>query len=139
MASSDKSYAQLQAEAAQGDEFARQFVSIFLPYPSREAAEAVAPQVVAAVLEEAGEASSQSDIYFYHCPYLGEDNRCTVYGTSKRPAICGSYPETPLVFVYENCAWQPWKAETHPDTLVAHALLALCTHWSQLLRASLSA
>lgn len=138
MASSDASYKELQARAATGDEFARQFTSIFLPYASRDAARQVAPDVVEAVLAEAGEEAGDSErIFFYHCPYLGEDNRCSIYGTAKRPAICSSYPETPLSFVYERCAWKPWKDDTHSATLAAHALLALCSDYAEKLKASL--
>lgn len=140
MASSDARYEELVKRAANGDEFARQFTSIFLPYSSREAARQRAPHVVDAVLAEASEeAEGEEHIYFYHCPYLGEDNRCSVYGTDKRPSICASYPETPLSFVYEKCAWRPWKDDTHVDMMVAHAMLALCTQISETLRASLSA
>jgi Fe-S-cluster containining protein len=138
MASHDAPYEVLRQRAEAGDEFARQFTSIFLPYASREAARQKAPEVVEAVLAEAGtEKPGEETIFFYHCPYLSEDNRCSVYGTDKRPAICASYPETPLSFVYEKCAWHPWKEETHLDTLAAHALLALCSQYSEKLRASL--
>lgn len=140
MASADAPYEELQARAKAGDEFARQFTSIFLPYASREAAIKVAPDVVKAVLAEAGEKENDGErVYFYHCPYLGEDNRCSVYGTDKRPSICQSYPETPLSFVYEKCAWKPWKDETHQDTLAIHAMLALCNQYADTLRASLLA
>jgi Fe-S-cluster containining protein len=139
MASTDAPYETLQQRAAEGDEFARQFTSIFLPYASREAARQVAPTVVDAALAEAvEEPDGEEKLYFYHCPYLGEDNRCTVYGTDKRPAICSSYPETPLSFVYKNCSWRPWKEDTHMDTLLAHAMLALCTQLSEKLRDSLA-
>jgi Fe-S-cluster containining protein len=139
LASSDTSYEELVKRAEHGDEFARQFTSIFLPYESREAARKRAPDVVDAVLAEATEeAEGEERIFFYHCPYLGEDNRCSVYGTDKRPSICASYPETPLAFVYEKCAWRPWKDETHVDMMVAHAMLALCTQISEKLRDSLA-
>jgi Fe-S-cluster containining protein len=139
MASTDAPYDTLRQRAAAGDEFARQFTSIFLPYESRDAARRVAPEVVDAALAEAVEESDGEErLFFYHCPYLGEDNRCTVYGTAKRPAICSSYPETPLSFVYQNCAWRPWKDDTHLDTLVAHAMLALCSRYSETLQASLA-
>jgi Fe-S-cluster containining protein len=140
MASADAPYDILLQRAAQGDEFARQFTSVFLPYASRETAKRVAPEVVEAVLQEATEESNgEEHVYFYHCPYLGEDNRCSVYGTSKRPAICGSYPETPLSFMYENCAWRPWKDDTHLDTLTTHAMLALCSQLADTLKTSIKA
>jgi Fe-S-cluster containining protein len=137
LASSEFSYETLQAQAAEGQEFARQFTSVFLPYASREAARSKAPEAVAAALAEASEEiDGEEKVFFYHCPYLGEDNRCTVYGTPKRPAICSSYPDTPLTFIAKNCAWKPWKDETHADTLIAHAMLALCEHFAGKLRAA---
>jgi Fe-S-cluster containining protein len=140
LASSEYSYEELTARADAGDEFARQFTSIFLPYASRETARQKYPEVVAAVLAEAGletEGESKERIHFYHCPYIGQDNRCTLYGTDKRPGICASYPETPLSFVYEKCAWKPWKEETHEATLQAHALLAVCSSLSEQLQQAL--
>jgi Fe-S-cluster containining protein len=145
LASSEHSYPELLERAAQGDDFAQQFTSIFLPYASREAARAKYPEVVAAVLAHVGEAIEQAEnktvketVFFYHCPYIGEDNRCTVYGTDKRPAICENYPETSLGFMVRDCAWKPWQDETHLDTLLAHGLLNLCQSWSENLREALA-
>lgn len=145
LASSEHSYETLLAKAAAGDAFARQFTSVFLPYASRQAARDREPEGVAAVLAYIGDedgrecvgeanASAGERVYFYHCPYIGEDNRCTVYGTDKRPSICENYPETPLGFVFKSCAWKRWQEETHPNALFAHALLALCEAWSARLR-----
>ncbi len=138
MASVDKPYNVLLQQAQQGDAFAQQFTSIFLPYESRDAARQKAPDVVTAVLAEAEEQEGEQEtIFFYHCPYVGEDNRCSVYGTPKRPALCASYPETPLSYIDEQCAWHPWKADTYADTLLAHALLAYCTDLSEKLKTAL--
>lgn len=138
MASTDAPYEEMLTRAASGDDFARQFTSVFLPYASREKAREKAPDIVAAVLAESTlETDGEERIFFYHCPYVGEDNRCTVYGTGKRPAMCASYPETPLSFVAGQCAWKSWKDETHADTLLAHGLLAFCTDLAQKLRAAL--
>lgn len=171
LASSDASYPELLERAAQGDDFAQQFTSIFLPYSSRQAAAEKYPEGVAAVLAHVGEPSGGSSaealssasatgisnphtnaqedansanakpderVYFYHCPYIGEDNRCTLYGTDQRPALCETYPETPLGFVYDKCAWKPWQNDTHMDTLLAHAMLNLCEAWSQKLHVVLA-
>jgi Fe-S-cluster containining protein len=125
-ASSEYSYSELQKRAKSGDSFASQFTSIFIPYESKEAAHARFPEIVDSVLAQA---EMQGEVHFYHCPYIGEDNRCTIYGKPKRPAICSSYPDTPLTFIYKNCAWRPWKDETHPDALWAHAMIELCSWW----------
>lgn len=142
LASADAPYEELVVRAEAGDDFARQFTSIFLPYASRQAAQARHPEVVAAVLAHVGDTNpdpgvDSEKVFFYHCPYIGEDNRCTIFGTDKRPDICARYPETPLSFMYEKCAWRPWQDETHTDTLMAHALLALCQDYGDRLKAAL--
>ncbi len=125
-ASSEYSYPELRERAKAGDSFASQFTSIFIPYESKEAAHVRFPEIVDSVLAQADQ---PGEVYFYHCPYIGEDNRCSIYGKPKRPAICSSYPDTPLTFIYKNCAWRPWKDETHPDALWAHAMIELCSWW----------
>lgn len=138
LASTDSPYQDMLKRASTGDEFARQFTSVFLPYISRQQAAEKAPELVTAVLAESvEEADGEERVFFYHCPYVGEDNRCTVFGTDKRPAICGTYPETPLAFIQAQCAWKPWKTETHTDTLLAHGLLALASDWAGKLRQAL--
>ncbi len=131
LASSEFTYDELLAKAKAGDYFVQQFTSIFLPYASTEAARKKFPELVDQVLAMAteyapGKLPAEQAVHFYHCPYVGEDNRCTIYGTEKRPAICESYPDTPLTFIYEKCAWKPWKDETHQEALMAHASIELC-------------
>ncbi|MBX2861477.1 MAG: YkgJ family cysteine cluster protein [Vampirovibrio sp.] len=131
LACSEFSFEDLQAKAAQGDEFARQFTSIFLPYASTKDARNNFPEVVDSILAsamESGSVDQDKSIHFYHCPYIGEDNRCTIYGSPKRPEICDSYPDTPLTFIYDKCAWKPWKDATHTDALLSHAMIELCTY-----------
>lgn len=134
-ASSEFSYAELQQKATQGDEFAKQFTSVFLPYASSDAARERFPELVDQILTEVRNQQAESGmdsapVHFYHCPYIGEDNRCTIYGTPKRPEICAGYPDTPLTFIYNKCAWKPWKDEYHRESLVAHASIELCLFYS---------
>jgi len=144
LASSEYSYEELQDRARSGDAFAHDFVTIFLPYASRQEAKKRFPSQVQAVLSHIGEApdSQESEkterVFFYHCPYIQEDNLCGVYGTDKRPTICESYPETPLDYVSKNCAWKPWQEDHHINTLLAHAMLNLCDAWSQTIRKSMA-
>jgi len=127
LASQDDDYDTLLAKAKDGDTFAQEFTRVFLPYESRQHAEEHFPELVAALQAEVGE---ERPLHFYHCPYVGQDNRCTLYGTAKRPAFCGTYPETPLSAIQPNCAWKPWQGEQHAVTLQCHATLALCEAWS---------
>jgi Fe-S-cluster containining protein len=127
LASSEYSYEELEERAAAGDSFAKQFTGIFIPYASEAAAREKFPELVASVLKEAQKSDSPGSVHFYHCPYIGEDNRCSIYGTAKRPQICASYPDTPLTFIYEKCAWKPWKDDAHDEALLAHAMIELCS------------
>ncbi len=120
-ASSEFSYDELTEKAANGDEFAKQFTSVFLPYASSQAAREKFPSMVDDVVNH-----TDDDVYFYHCPYLGEDNRCTLWGNPKRPQLCSNYPDTPLTFIYKNCAWKPWKDSNHDEALYAHAFIEIC-------------
>jgi len=133
-ASSEFSYDELVAKAQAGDSFATQFTSIFLPYASIEAAREKFPAMVADVLNHTDDA-----VYFYHCPYVGEDNRCTLWGKPKRPPLCQNYPDTPLTFIYKNCAWKPWKDDNHDDALAAHASIELCGFYVGRLKTLLAA
>ncbi|MEM0952106.1 MAG: YkgJ family cysteine cluster protein [Cyanobacteria bacterium P01_H01_bin.74] len=130
LASADAPYEKLREKAKAGDAFAREFTSVFLPYPSEKAAMAVAPDVVQqtlnAVTDNETDRPEQKKVYFYFCPYLSEDNRCSIFGQEKRPSLCATYPESPLSALYKNCAWMPWKQAKFEDTLNAHSLVAIC-------------
>lgn len=135
MASSEYDWTTLSEKARQGDDFAQQFTRVFLPYASLEAARQANASMVEDVLATAGvSADSDKSVYFYHCPYIDEDNRCTLFNDPRRPAMCGSYPETPLTFVSRQCAWKPWQQDNHSDTLLVHGLTELCQHWAGQLR-----
>ncbi len=125
LASSEFDMATLKAKAEQGDYFARQFTSVFLPYESPEAARAKFPSLVSEILEQ-----TDGEVYFYHCPHLTENNQCGLYGDPRRPQICDDYPETPLILMYKHCGYQPWKSELLPTTLLAHATLELCQFYA---------
>lgn len=125
LASAPDDYATLQAKAVAGDSFAQEFLSVFLPYASTEDARARFP----ALVDQQTQYANNQPLHFYHCPYVTEDNRCGVYGTTRRPKLCEAYPETPLVFVGNPCAWKPWQAEQTPAMHAAFAKGQLLTHW----------
>lgn len=156
VASSEFTYDELREQAKAGDVFAEQFTRVFLPYPSLEDAKVAYPNVIAAMAKESGQDSStenkpsntpteleanqpkEKTLSVYHCPYVGEDNKCTLYGDPKRPALCESYPENALVFVADECAWSDWKQTYHSDTVKAHAMLAVCQTYTQRIQNILS-
>lgn len=109
-ASPSKPYHQLLARAAQGDDFARGFFSIMIPYASHDEARKVVPGLVERTLAAAKKsedfANPEEDLVFYHCRYLQEDNRCGVY--EDRPQFCRDYPDTPFVVFAPGCAFESW-------------------------------
>jgi Fe-S-cluster containining protein len=111
-ASPSKPYHQLLKRAAQGDEFARGFFSIMVPYPNHAAAEAVVPGLVERSLKAAAKLEDfshpEEDLVFYHCQYQTEDNRCGVW--EDRPQFCRDYPDTPFVVMAPGCAFEDWGA-----------------------------
>lgn len=103
---------QLLKRASQGDEFARNFFSIMVPYISHEAASKEVPGIVerslAAVKKLDDFKQGADDIVFYRCRYLQPDNRCGVH--EDRPQFCRDYPDTPYVVMAPGCAYVPWAA-----------------------------
>jgi len=125
LSSSQFDYATLLDKAQNGDGFAEQFTRVFIPYADVDEAHRKYPDTVDHILGQV-----DGDVHFYHCPYLSDDNRCTIYTHPHRPEICASYPETPLVHIYQGCGYQPWREDMMPTTLLAHASLELCQHYA---------
>ncbi len=100
----------LLKRAAEGDEFARNFFSIMIPYASHAEARQVVPGIVAKTVEAARKLpefeNDEYDVVFYRCRYLQEDNRCGVH--EDRPQFCRDYPDTPFVVMAPECAYIPW-------------------------------
>lgn len=108
-ASPSTPYHQLMKRAVEGDEFARGFFSIMVPYLSHAEAEAVVPGIVARTLiaaEKQDAFASKADVVFYRCRYQTADNRCGVW--EDRPKFCRDYPDTPFVVMAPGCAFEGW-------------------------------
>lgn len=110
-ASPSTPYHQLLKRAAQGDDFARGFFSIMVPYQSHQEAEVVVPGIVERTRQAATkleEFHSEEDVVFYHCQYQTADNKCGVW--EDRPQFCRDYPDTPFVVMAPGCAFEAWGA-----------------------------
>ena len=118
LACSEFSPEELKIKAQNGDNFANQFLSIFIPYNSIEEAKKIYPEYIE-LLEENGE----KDVYFYHCPKLTEDNRCSDY--ENRPQICRDFPDNPLSILPKSCGYCEWKNEIEPIALMLHSMLEI--------------
>lgn len=110
---------ELRQKAQNGDEFATQFLSVFIPYEKEEDARNIYPEYFELLkIEKADEG-----VYFYHCPKVTEDNRCPDY--ENRPQICRDFPDNPIGFLPENCGYTKWKEDSENIALKLHALLEI--------------
>ncbi|MEE3348986.1 MAG: YkgJ family cysteine cluster protein [Candidatus Gastranaerophilaceae bacterium] len=122
LACSEFSPEELKQKADNGDNFAGQFLSVFVPYKSKEEAEKIYPEYIE-LLKENGE----NDVYFYHCPKVTEDNRCSDY--ENRPQICRDFPDNPLSILPKSCGYNEWKEEIEPIALMLHSMLEITDYY----------
>ena len=118
LACSEFSPEELKQKAQNGDNFAMQFLSVFIPYNSKEEARKVYPEYI-----ELLEKNKEYDVYFYHCPKLTEDKRCSDY--ENRPQICRDFPDNPLSILPDTCGYKKWKEEVEPIALMLHSMVEI--------------
>ena len=102
-------YNKLKRMAFQGDEGAKDFLSIFVPYESIEAAREVDAGVVDNILnllKADNPDLKKNEMTFYCCKYLQDDNKCSNY--ENRPALCRHFPSTPWAIVPPGCGFEGW-------------------------------
>lgn len=128
LACSEFSYEELKQKAQNGDNFATQFVSIFIPYENENEPKKIYPEYFK-LLEEKLEGEK---VYFYHCPKLTAENRCCDY--ENRPQICRDFPDNPLSLLPAACGFAKWKAEVEPTALMLHSMLEIVGFYKERLR-----
>lgn len=116
---SEFAYGELKQKADSGDNFAKQFISIFTPYKNDADAQKIYPEYFELLKEKAAD----ERVYFYHCLKVGKDNKCSDY--ENRPQICRDFPSNPIEFLPENCGYSQWKKEAEYLALKAHAMLEI--------------
>lgn len=119
LACSEFSPEELKQKAKNNDNFARQFTSIFIPYENKEEARTIYPEYFQLLEEKFGE----EEVYFYHCPKLTANNRCSDY--ENRPDICRDFPNNPLSLLPKSCGFSKWKDEVEPVALMLHSMLEI--------------
>lgn len=124
LACSEFSPEELKQKSEKGDNFASQFLSVFIPYPSKEDAKKVYPEYI-----ELLEHSKEEDVYFYHCPKLTKDKRCSDY--ENRPQICRDFPDNPLSILPKSCGYCKWKNEVEPVTLMLHSMIEIIDYYRE--------
>lgn len=114
---SEYSYEELKQKAQEGDEFARQFTSIFVPYENLDDAKKIFPEYVDLVTQVL---DKDEKIYFYYCPHVTKENFCTNY--ENRPHICRDFPDNPLSILPSVCGFYQWKEDVSVAAMMLHAM-----------------
>lgn len=122
LACSEFSPQELNKKAQDGDNFAKQFTGIFVPYESKEQAEKIYPEYLKLLSENV-----EGNVYFYHCPKLTKDKRCSDY--ENRPDICRHFPDNPLDILPESCGFYEWKKEVEPVCMMLHAMVEIIDYY----------
>ncbi len=101
-------YEEIKKLAREGNEFALDFLKIFEPYPSIEAAREVDAGIVDNIkkyLEMDGNYHEEK-MTFYKCKYLLDNNMCSIY--EERPTLCIHCPSSGWVVVPPGCGFEAW-------------------------------
>ena len=101
-------YEKLKEMAENGDEGAIDFLSVFVPYESIEAAKAVDEGVVNNIINMLSMDGQykEDETTFYYCKYLRDDNMCSNY--ENRLTLCKHFPSTPWAIVPPGCGFEGW-------------------------------
>lgn len=103
----EDTYEKILEKIKNGDSYAKDFLSIFVPFKSIEDARKESAEIVDNILKRTPQ--KIEDITFYKCKYLRDDNKCGDY--ENRPLLCRLNPFSPWSIVPPNCGFQGWLDE----------------------------
>lgn len=105
------SHAKLLELAERGEPEAVDFLEIFEPFPSVEAARAVVPEQVDQVMQEVAHRPDMrvEDVTFYHCRYVTDEGLCGIY--ERRPRCCREAPGHGWSLMPPDCGFEGWQFE----------------------------
>jgi len=109
------SYDELKQLVNDGDEGAIDFLEIFEPYDSIEAARTSDERTVNNVLQaiQTDDILTKTDITFYKCKHLLENNLCGIY--ENRKELCDRFPSSPWAIIPPGCGFEKWLAEKREE------------------------
>ncbi len=96
---------------AEGEKEAIDFLEIFEPFPSVEAARSVVPEQVDRVMQVIADRDDMdvNDVTFYHCRYVTEEGLCGIY--ERRPRCCREAPVHGWSVMPPGCGFEGWQFE----------------------------
>ncbi len=103
------SYKELQRRVELGEEGAMEFLRVFQPFPSIEAARKAVPEQVDQVIRvlEREDRLVWDDLTFYHCRYVTEEGLCGIY--EERPSFCKQFPVHGWGVIPPGCGFEGWQ------------------------------
>lgn len=100
-------YKELLALADTGDEGAKDFLNIFEPYSSIDAAKKAHPEIVDNIIKNLKNSTETiTEVTFYRCKYILDNNMCGIY--ENRPELCERFPSSPWAVVPPGCGYEGW-------------------------------
>lgn len=101
-------YKKLVEMSKKGNKGAKDFLSLFVPYESIEAARKVDAGIVDNIINRLIDDGNyrEDDITFYGCKYLQDNNLCSRYDT--RLDLCKHCPSSPWSIVPPGCGFEGW-------------------------------
>lgn len=108
-ATTHHNHTKLLAMAEEGQQEAIDFLEIFEPYPSVEAARQVVPEQVDQVVKAVRERQDmrEEDLTFYHCRYVTPEGLCGIY--ERRPRCCREAPGNGWSVMPPGCGFEGWQ------------------------------
>lgn len=107
-ATSSFTHTQLRQMAESGDKDALDFLEVFTPFESIEAARKVVPEQVEQVVNAIKDANGDlGELTFYHCQYVTEEGLCGIY--ERRPKFCQSAPNSGWSIMPPGCGFEGWQ------------------------------
>ncbi len=120
---SEFSYEQLKQKAFRGDKYSAEFVSVFVPYETEEAAKKANPEYFEALGDLVDDKT-----YYYYCPKVDGD-LCSDY--ENRPNICKDFPHNPLKLLPSRCSYNAWRQEVARQSMLLHAKTNIINFYKQ--------
>jgi len=108
MSTTPYSYEELTTQVEQGEQGAIDFLEIFEPFPSIEAARESNAEIVDNIIMGLKETDNYDEkkLTFYKCRYILDNNLCGIYQNRKR--LCDRFPSSPWAVTPPGCGFEGW-------------------------------
>ena len=108
MSTTPYTYEELTAQVESGEQGAIDFLEIFEPFPTIEAARESNAEIVDNIINGLKETDSYDEkkLTFYKCRHIMDNNLCGIYQNRKR--LCDRFPSSPWAVTPPGCGFEGW-------------------------------